>query len=326
MGAEQLEDWLRDQRITADDRVHVEPMRGRAAAFDLLDDRTLAGWADMLRSRRVEYLVLDCLRPVLDALGLDEHRDAGRFLVALDRLLDLAGIPDALVVHHMGHGAERSRGDSRIRDWPDVEWRLVRESDDPASPRYVSAYGRDVDQGEAQLAYVTDTRRLTLAGGTRTEQPGRRALVDVLAALDEVGKPLTGRGVVEALAETEHSRAAIRSALKLGIRTGAIVPTPGPRRSTLHSRPPSAPVRRSAPPVRRRSESECASAPIGRTAHTHAPDNPVSAPTAQTFADLLDGSPVESGPCVACGTTTGRRHLDAWHCPACANTPTEQAS
>jgi hypothetical protein len=66
------------------------------------------------------------------ALGLDEHREAGRFLVALDTLLADAGIPDAAVIHHMGHVTERSRGDSRIRDWP--EWRLVREDDEPSSP------------------------------------------------------------------------------------------------------------------------------------------------------------------------------------------------
>jgi hypothetical protein len=82
--------------------------------------------------------------------------------------------------------------------------------------------------------------------------------------------------------------------------------------------------------VRPRSESECASAPIGRTAHTHAPDNPVSAPPAQTLDDLIVGrrtanpDDYEAGSCVACGTITGRRHLDVWHCPRCANTPTEE--
>jgi hypothetical protein len=80
---------------------------------------------------------------------LDEHRDAGRFLVALDALLTEAGIPDALVVHHMGHVNERARGDSRMRDWPDVEWRLVRQDENPASARFLSAYGCDVDVPES---------------------------------------------------------------------------------------------------------------------------------------------------------------------------------
>jgi AAA domain len=284
MGADQLDDWLRDQRIRAADRVLVVPMRGRSAAFDLLDERVLAQWADLLRRHGVAYVVVDCLRPILDALGLDEQRDAGRFLVALDRLLTDAGVDDALVVHHMGHTGERSRGDSRIRDWPDVEWRLVRETDEPASPRYVSAYGRDVDQHETQLAYIADTRRLTLAGGSRVEQKSRRALADVTAALDEAGEPLTGRAVEMVLAGSEHSRDAIRGALKLGIRLGSIEANPGPRRSTLHSRPASAPVRGSAPPVRQRSEGECASALI-ESARAHTTTETASARAPMTLVD-----------------------------------------
>ena len=93
-----------------------------------------AEWAALLRRYHVEYPVVDCLRPILDALGLDEHKDAGRFLVAFDALLAEAGVSDALVVQHMGHLGERARGDSRLRDWPDVEWRLVRQDDNPRLP------------------------------------------------------------------------------------------------------------------------------------------------------------------------------------------------
>ena len=90
----------------------------------------------------------------------------GAFLVPLDALLAEAGIPDALVVHHMGHTNERSRGDSRLRDWPDVEWRLMRKDDDPASARFFTAYGRDVDVEEQELGYDAATRRLTVVGGS----------------------------------------------------------------------------------------------------------------------------------------------------------------
>jgi len=259
MSPSQLDDWYRAQGIRNDDRVHIEPMRGRATAFNLLDDRVHAQWAELLRERKTGYLVVDCLRPILDALGIDEQREAGRFLVPLDRLLTEAGIDDANLVHHMGHQGERSRGDSRIRDWPEIEWRLVRENDEPASARFISAYGRDVDQHESQLAYDSQTRHLTLDGGSRTDQKHRRALDDVLAALDEAKEPLTGRAVEMVLAGSDHSRATIRGALKLGIRDGEIIPRPGPRGATLHEKNPSAPVRRTAPPVRRRSE---VSAPV----------------------------------------------------------------
>jgi hypothetical protein len=43
--------------------------------------------------------------------GLDEHREAGRFLVAFDELLQEAGVLGALVAHHFGHRAERARGE-----------------------------------------------------------------------------------------------------------------------------------------------------------------------------------------------------------------------
>jgi Bifunctional DNA primase/polymerase, N-terminal/AAA domain len=235
MGADQLDDWLRDQRIRNDDRIHVEPMRGRATAFDLLDDRVLAEWVKLLQDRGTGYLALDCLRPILDALGLDEHRDAGRFFVALDRLLVDAGIADALVVHHMGHDGERSRGDSRIRDWPDVEWRLVRLDDQPGSARYISAYGRDVDVAESELLYDPTGRHLTVIGGSRRDAAIRAALRDVTRVLEDSGEPLNGRAIELALEGSEHTRATIRRAVALGIRREVIHPQPGPHRSTLHT-------------------------------------------------------------------------------------------
>jgi hypothetical protein len=235
MGADQLDDWLRDQQIRNDDRVLVMPMRGRAALFDLLDDRLLAEWAKLLSDRGTGYLALDCLRPILDALGLDEHRDAGRFFVALDQLLTDAAIPDALVVHHMGHFGERSRGDSRIRDWPDVEWRLVRQDDQPGSARYISAYGRGVDVIESELLYDPTSQHLTVVGGSRRDAAIRAALRDVTAVLEKADEPLTSQAIELAMAGSEHKRATVRTALARGISRGVIHVQPGPRRSILHA-------------------------------------------------------------------------------------------
>lgn len=101
MGENQLAAWLADQGIENDDRITVIPMRGKASTFDVLDETTRSEWAQRLA--RFDYLIIDPLRPILDALGLDEHHDGGRFLTALDELCDQAGIPDNLVIHHMGH-------------------------------------------------------------------------------------------------------------------------------------------------------------------------------------------------------------------------------
>ena len=109
MSESQLVSWLADQKIRDDDRVIAVALRGRAVAFDILNVDIRARWAQRLRGVACTYLVWDCVRPLMDALGLDEHGDAGRLLVAFDALLAEAGIPDALVVHQMGHTGERSR-------------------------------------------------------------------------------------------------------------------------------------------------------------------------------------------------------------------------
>jgi hypothetical protein len=219
MSAAQFDTWLAEQKIINDDRVVVLPLRGAAGAFDILDPDRRAEWAKLLADQDVSYLVLDCLRPVLDALGLDEHHDAGRFLTAFDALMADASIAEACIVHHMGHYAERSRGDSRIRDWPDVEWRLVRQDDNPASPRYIAAYGRDVDQPEAQLHHDPTTRRLTVRGGNRHEAGTQNALDAVVALLREAPGQ-HGKQIETALMARGLTQKAVREALALGTQPG----------------------------------------------------------------------------------------------------------
>lgn len=231
-----LRRWLRDQNIANRAALaDVAGLRGRVASLNLLDDRIRAQWATRLRDLGVEYLVLDCLRPVLDALGLDEHRDAGQFLVAFDALLIEADIPDALIVQHMGHTNERARGDSRLQDWPDAIWRLVREDDNPGSPRFFSAYGRDVDVPEGRLSFDPINRRLTYAAGSRHDAKIEAAEHDVVAALARHhGEGLSGRDIEAATTDSEHTRRALRDALKAAVARGLVTVDNGPHRSKLH--------------------------------------------------------------------------------------------
>ncbi len=187
-----LRRWLRDQGIVHPERAQVLTLRGRLSAFDIIRRDTRSRWAEALRG--TDVLLLDCLRPALDALGLDENREAGRFLECLDELAAQAGITEHAVIHHMGHGAERSRGDSRILDWPDAVWNLLRDDapdEDPgAAPRYFAAYGRDVDVPEDALSYDPTTRALTLTGAggrtvgrrERSDTQARRRIVEYLDA------------------------------------------------------------------------------------------------------------------------------------------------
>jgi hypothetical protein len=247
MGEPQLDDWMCRQSIQSDDRVVVVPMRGRATAFDIINAAVRAEWARRLRLHRASYVIADCVRPIMDALGLDEHRDAGRLLVAFDALLAEAGISEGLLVHHMGHNGERSRGDSRLRDWPDVEWRLVRKDDEPASPRFITAYGRDVDVPESQIEFSPRTRRLTSTGGSRKGAEACEALDAIMDVLPDLSSP-SAHAIWGALREKGIPRATVESALRLGKQSGRLSVEKGPKNSNLYS---CSPVSQSSPAVSR---------------------------------------------------------------------------
>lgn len=239
MDARQLRRWLRAEGIVKVDRVVVVALRGKVGTFDLLDPDCRARWAARLREAGAAFVILDCLRPVLDALGLSEDKEAGRFLVAFDALLDEAGVSEAVVVHHAGHSGERARGDSRLRDWPDAEWLLIREQSEagdsqPDARRFFTAYGRDVDVPEGLLEYDPATRRLTFTGGNRRETVADDLLPAVLAFL-RANPGSSGRGVEQALCDDGgHPRMQVRQALRRGVDRILIQTGTGPHRSLQH--------------------------------------------------------------------------------------------
>lgn len=179
-----VKSWLLDQRISNAADVSLMTLRGQLSTFDIMDETCRSEWAATIKGNDV--LIFDCLRPALDALGLSEDKESGVFLNALEELAHEAGVREILVTHHMGHNGERTRGDSRLRDWPDATWQIVRESaDDPRSTRYFSALGRDIDQPEQGLAYDAETRRLTVSGGSRREASVDRVKGDILDYIGE---------------------------------------------------------------------------------------------------------------------------------------------
>jgi hypothetical protein len=263
MGEAMSERWLRDQNIRDEDRVILFALRGSPSSFNPFDENSFRWWRRTLSHAGVQALVIDPLRPALDALGLSEDKDIGRFLVKVEELAASAGIAEQIIFHHMGHNLERGRGDSAQRGWPDVEWRLVRETDDPASTRYIAAFGRDVDQPEARLEFDTDTRRLSMAGGSRRQAAARNAL-DAIADLLDGSEALSTNRIETALTGTEHPRTAIRAGLRLGVNEGTVTETRGQRNAKLYTlNLPASPVRRTSPPVRQRSHHHFASSPIG---------------------------------------------------------------
>lgn len=212
-----LSSWLRDQGIRNTGRVNVVSMRGRVASFNIMDEAIRAKWARALTG--IDVLIFDCLRPVLDALSLDENTQAGRFLTAFDALLYEAGISEAIIVHHMGHSGERSRGDSRILDWPDATWKLIRQSsNDPTSLRFFSAFGRDVDVPESQLTYDPSSRHLILSEGDRKDARAVDLVDDILAHV-AVCPASSLTQIRDAIAGDNKD---IAAAIKLAVSSGAL--------------------------------------------------------------------------------------------------------
>ena len=270
--------WLKDHNIQHAERVDLFTLKGKLSTFNILEESTRQRWATQIGP--ADVVIFDCLRPALDALGLDEHRQAGIFLNALDELADQAGIPNMLVVHHMGHvdgerSNERARGDSRIQDWPDANWKLVRDkqADGQAAgdvPRYFNAVGRDVDEPQQRITMDPQSRRMTIVGGSRADLETEKAMDDVLAFIAE-NPGSNATQIDEGVASFgAHSRASIRKARGALKTAEKVTIQEGPRRAQLYyvnaGHNLTTPVRHSAPPVRQqtaeKSVRQCASAYI----------------------------------------------------------------
>ncbi|MGA4690147.1 ATP-binding protein [Rhodococcus sp. AB351] len=226
-----LRRWLRRQGIRNLSAVaDVVALRGQAGLFDLGDDRRRGEWAKRLRDLGCDFLIFDCLRPVLDALGLDENREAGKFLEPFDQLLSEAGVENAVIAHHMGHTGERARGDSRIIGWSDGNWKLVREDPYvPTSPKYFTSQVRDCpDVPEGLLTFDPDTQHLTYAGGTRAEQKGKgkvdKRLQDVLDTLaDSQSVGTSEMNKTQLRAAVGGNKELVDGAIDEGVRLGLVV-------------------------------------------------------------------------------------------------------
>lgn len=233
--------WLRDQGIKNTDAVTVVPLRGAVSAFDILDPAIRSSWAQQLAG--ADVVILDCLRPVLDALGLSEDKDAGKVLVAFDALLAEIGAGEGLVVTHMGHqngpASERARGDSRLLDWADALWKIVngREDDDTARPlSYFTARGRDVELPEGLLTFDAATRHLTFTGGSRKGSASVAAMPALMAMVRAAPGELSKRAAESRLCDDHGlTQQDARRTIATAVKNGALVVTEGPRRAQLLS-------------------------------------------------------------------------------------------
>lgn len=227
------------QGIENVEKVGFIPLRGNVGTFDITDQLVRSEWAEKLRSMNASIVIFDCLRPLIDALGFNENTDAGRILVAFDALLKDAGVEEGMIVHHMGHSGDRARGDTRIRDWPDAEWKLLKEKDAKGesldgAPRFFSAFGRDVNVPEGLVEFDAATCGLKLTGRTRGQARVRPVKDELLGTLRRTGGGITQNGLADAMSEHGFSSKSTRQALKELVADRLVRVEPGPNRSSLH--------------------------------------------------------------------------------------------
>lgn len=209
--------WLRRQNIKNADHLLTFHLRGRSSSFNILDDRVRARWASRLSG--YEVLILDPLRPILDALGVNEWSETGPFLQAFDALKEEAGIGEGLIAHHHGHHSERASGDSRLEGWPDAIWNLTRDdATDPRSFRYFDAYGRDINIERGLLSMYGDSR-LAFAADSYAGKTER--LIDLIAEqLQERGELKADD--IAALGIRGVSKNTVRGLLDEAVRAGVL--------------------------------------------------------------------------------------------------------
>ncbi|TLP72956.1 ATP-binding protein [Nesterenkonia sphaerica] len=242
MTASTLARWLDGQQITNTELIRPITLQGHLSSFNILEPETRERWARHLEAGPGQVVILDNLRPMLDALGLDENREAGRFLTAWDELMADMGAAESMIVHHTGHNGERARGDSALRASNAAMWQgVLGKADDMTSDRYFSAYGRDVNVPEARVER-DDRGRLVIAGGSRKRDrltaEAQAAAITVLTHLQEhPSAELSKRKIQDALKE-DHTRAAIQAGINWALEQGYIVTRAGGKNATLHDLTP----------------------------------------------------------------------------------------
>jgi hypothetical protein len=172
---------MREADIDNTESVLVVNLRGKAGSLQLNSDAGRKKTAQFLADHDTDIVILDPLAPLLASLGLDENSnaDVAQFFAWWSETLSLAGVADDLVVHHTGHAGDRSRGASRLLDEPDAIWTLTKGKDieptDPndmwsgIAPRYLGAYGRDVEEQPRRLQFDPHSRSLSLTNDTEAQ-------------------------------------------------------------------------------------------------------------------------------------------------------------
>lgn len=158
-----LTQWA-DETGLDPDRFFIVNLRGRRNPLADPEDR--ARFAELLRQRGTESLLVDPFGRSYTGKSQNDPAEVGSWLIELDRFTRTdVGAQDLILTTHAGWNQERTRGSSALEDWADSIITMTRDdSEDGDGERYIRAIGRDVDLEEDQLNYDPNTRTLTLTG------------------------------------------------------------------------------------------------------------------------------------------------------------------
>ena len=223
--------WLARQDLVHPEAVNYINLRGRASSFNIVDPTTREWWARRLEG--TEVLVVDCLKPFLVALGLNENTEASNFAYALDELKTAAGIGEVIMAHHAGHNGDRLRGDSALDGWLDVAWVISGVDHDDDTARRFSTYGRaDHDVAKGRLTLDPDTYHLTYATASvsvaqaeviEKDNAVRESVVEYVRAINAQGREPGIREVREA--DGDGGEKARATAIRAAIGAGELIET-----------------------------------------------------------------------------------------------------
>nr|WP_246390449.1 AAA family ATPase [Nocardioides soli] len=226
-----LADLLECQGIADLGAVLPVSLNGNARAFDVMTDQGRARWAAALADNGITVLIVDPLKPLVDAFGLDEWRQTGELFNAIKACAHEAGIRHVHVSHHAGHGLEggrvRARGDSSLEGTADALWfSAMDDPTDARSARQFSALGRGVSIDKGALLLDAATGRQTYT----TKAAGlvivkRHAVVDYLTDNGTTSR----QDLIANVTGLDKNNA--RSVLAALVASGEVVETRDPGRS-----------------------------------------------------------------------------------------------
>jgi len=218
-------EWMRDIAVEHPERV-AEPLHLRGVHLPIWREDVKRKAIEWLKANEVEFWIIDpaarAWRGLVDSEN--DNSQLAAFTDALDEIKREAGVPDLLLLTHMGRAqleedAERSRGGTRLEDWMDHGWYLTKDGKEADAPRALRAMGRDVDVPAMDLNYDDATRRLRATGRTRNERREEDGALKAVEKLLQLGDGALTTALKEKIGGRNDGRAdrAIKDAVAKGL-------------------------------------------------------------------------------------------------------------